>query len=89
MSGADLSNLINEAALIAVRNSEDAISAEHFEAARDRTLMGQKRESMALTAAEKEAIAYHEADMLFAQQCFLMLTRFIKSQLSRAEWLWV
>ena len=61
MSGADLSNLINEAALIAVRNSEDAISAEHFEAARDRTLMGQKRESMALTAAEKEAIAYHEA----------------------------
>ena len=61
MSGADLSNLINEAALIAVRSSQDAISAEHFEAARDRTLMGQKRESMALTSAEKEAIAYHEA----------------------------
>jgi cell division protease FtsH len=61
MSGADLANLINEAALVAVREGADAIHAEHLESARDRTLMGQKRESMALTADEKEAIAYHEA----------------------------
>jgi cell division protease FtsH len=61
MSGADLANLINEAALIAVRENFDAIAAEHLEAARDRTIMGQKRESMALTASEKEAIAFHEA----------------------------
>ena len=61
MSGADLSNLVNEAALIAVRNGDDDIRADHFESARDRTLMGQKRESMALTPDEKEAIAYHEA----------------------------
>ncbi|MEE2767916.1 MAG: ATP-dependent zinc metalloprotease FtsH [Actinomycetota bacterium] len=61
MSGADLANLVNEAALIAVRNGEDSIQADHFESARDRTLMGQKRESMALTSDEKEAIAYHEA----------------------------
>jgi cell division protease FtsH len=61
MSGADLSNLVNEAALVAVRNGEDSVHAEHFEVARDRILMGQKRESMALTNAEKEAIAYHEA----------------------------
>ncbi len=61
MSGADLANLINEAALVAVREGADAIHADHLEAARDRTLMGQKRESMALTADEKEAIAYHEA----------------------------
>jgi cell division protease FtsH len=61
MSGADLSNLINEAALIAVREGCDAIEAGHLEAARDRTLMGQKRESLALSATEKEAIAYHEA----------------------------
>ena len=61
MSGADLSNLVNEAALVAVRNGEDSVHAEHFEIARDRILMGQKRESMALTNAEKEAIAYHEA----------------------------
>ena len=61
MSGADLANLVNEAALIAVRTGEDSIRADHFESARDRTLMGQKRESMALTSDEKEAIAYHEA----------------------------
>ncbi len=61
MSGADLANLVNEAALIAVREGVDAIHADHLEAARDRTLMGQKRESLALTAEEKEAIAYHEA----------------------------
>ena len=61
MSGADLAHLVNEAALIAVRNGEDSIRADHFESARDRTLMGQKRESMALTPDEKEAIAYHEA----------------------------
>jgi len=61
MSGADLANLVNEAALIAVRTNENSIAADHFEQARDRTLMGQKRESLALSADEKEAIAYHEA----------------------------
>jgi len=61
MSGADLANLVNEAALIAVRTGDDSIAADHFEQARDRTLMGQKRESLALSADEKEAIAYHEA----------------------------
>ena len=61
MSGADLSNLINEAALYAVRAGDDEIAARHVELARDRVLMGQKRESMALSDDEKEAIAYHEA----------------------------
>jgi len=61
MSGADLANLVNEAALIAVRNGDDAIEADHFEAARDRALMGQKRESLAMSAEEKELTAYHEA----------------------------
>jgi cell division protease FtsH len=61
MSGADLSNLVNEAALFAVRGGFDSIRMEHFEAARDRVLMGQRRESMALSDAEKEAVAYHEA----------------------------
>ena len=61
MSGADLSNLINEAALHAVRDGKDEIAASHVEHARDRVLMGQKRESMALSDDEKEAIAYHEA----------------------------
>jgi cell division protease FtsH len=61
MSGADLSNLVNEAALFAVRAGEDQIYMRHFEMARDRVLMGQRRESMALSDREKEVIAYHEA----------------------------
>ncbi len=61
MSGADLANLVNEAALFAVRNGDDAIYMRHFEMARDRVLMGQRRESMALSEQEKEVIAYHEA----------------------------
>jgi len=61
MSGADLANLVNEAALFAVRAGEDEIHQRHFEMARDRVLMGARRESMALADREKEAIAYHEA----------------------------
>ncbi len=61
MSGADLANLVNEAALFAVRGGEDEIHMIHFEMSRDRVLMGQRRESMALADREKEAIAYHEA----------------------------
>ncbi|HEX4820535.1 MAG TPA: ATP-dependent zinc metalloprotease FtsH [Acidimicrobiales bacterium] len=61
MSGADLSNLVNEAALFAVRAGEDAIHMRHFEMARDRVLMGQRRDSMALSEDEKESVAYHEA----------------------------
>ena len=61
MSGADLANLINEAALHAVRADQEEISMEHFEQARDRVIMGQKRETMMLSDQEKETIAYHEA----------------------------
>ncbi|NNC79120.1 MAG: ATP-dependent metallopeptidase FtsH/Yme1/Tma family protein [Acidimicrobiales bacterium] len=61
MSGADIANLVNEAALFAVRAGDSKIAMRHFENARDRVLMGVKRESMALTDSEKEAIAYHEA----------------------------
>ena len=61
MSGADLANLVNEAALFAVRAGRDKVAMEHFEMARDRVLMGARRESMALADREKEAIAYHEA----------------------------
>ncbi len=61
MSGADLANLVNEAALFAVRGGDDQIYMRHLEMARDRVLMGQQRESMALADREKEVIAYHEA----------------------------
>jgi cell division protease FtsH len=60
MSGADLANLVNEAALFAVRRGADKVAARDFEDARDRVLMGQRRESMALSDEEKETIAYHE-----------------------------
>ena len=56
MSGADLANLVNEAALHAVRRGSEWIHMEDFEAARDRVLMGQRRESMALSDDESKAI---------------------------------
>jgi cell division protease FtsH len=61
MSGADLANLVNEAALFAVRRGMENVHAEDFEAARDRVLMGLRRDSMALTQEEKQVVAYHEA----------------------------
>src|SRR5580658_6337032 len=60
MSGADLANLVNEAALHAVRRGSATISMEDFESARDRVLMGQRRESLVLSEAEKERVAFHE-----------------------------
>ena len=60
MSGADLANLVNEAALHAVRSDRESISQADFEAARDRVLMGQRRESVAMTDREREVTAYHE-----------------------------
>ena len=60
MSGADLANLVNEAALIAVRRGSTHIERIDFENARDRVVMGARRESLALSAEEKRAVAYHE-----------------------------
>ena len=60
MSGADLSNLVNEAALFAVRRGAQEVHKEDFDAARDRVLMGLRRESLALSEEEKEIVAYHE-----------------------------
>jgi cell division protease FtsH len=60
MAGADLANLVNEAALYAVRRGAADIHMEDIEAARDRVLMGLKRDSMAINEEEKEVIAYHE-----------------------------
>ncbi len=61
MSGADLSNLVNEAALFAVRLGEKRVSARHFDMARDRVIMGVKRESLVMSVVERELTAYHEA----------------------------
>src|SRR5579863_9644455 len=60
MSGGDLANLVNEAALHAVRRGSHQVDQQDFEAARDRVLMGQRRESLVLSEPEKERVAFHE-----------------------------
>ncbi len=60
-TGADLENLLNEAALLAARNGKQAISMEEIEEAIDRITMGLERKGMAISPQEKEKIAYHEA----------------------------
>ncbi len=61
MSGADLANLVNEAALFAVRRGAQEVHKEDFDTARDRVLMGLKRPSVMMSDEEKEHTAYHEA----------------------------
>ena len=60
MSGADLANLVNEAALFAVRRGATDVHREDFENARDRVLMGLKRPTIMMNDEEKEHTAYHE-----------------------------
>ena len=60
MAGADLANLVNEAALIAVRRGSKQIERIDFENARDRVVLGARRESLIMNAEEKKATAYHE-----------------------------
>ncbi|KAA6406232.1 ATP-dependent zinc metalloprotease FtsH [Candidatus Tokpelaia sp.] len=60
-SGADLMNLVNEAALLAARRNKRLVTMQEFEDAKDKVLMGAERRSNAMTQAEKELTAYHEA----------------------------
>jgi cell division protease FtsH len=60
-SGADLSNLVNEAALLAARKKRTAVRMEDLEMAKDKVLMGVERKSMVISEEEKHATAYHEA----------------------------
>lgn len=60
-SGADLENLVNEAALIAARANCKEVSMSHFEMAKDKVLMGPERRSLIMSEAEKRNTAYHEA----------------------------
>ncbi len=60
-SGADLENLVNEAALLAARQNKKYLEMSDFEDAKDKVLMGVERRSMALTDNEKRTTAYHEA----------------------------
>ncbi|TIH19904.1 ATP-dependent metallopeptidase FtsH/Yme1/Tma family protein [Marinifilum sp. JC120] len=60
-SGADLENLVNEAALYAAKNNQDYVKMVDFEEAKDKVLMGRERRSLILTDEEKRTTAYHEA----------------------------
>ncbi|MBO6796567.1 ATP-dependent zinc metalloprotease FtsH [Maricaulis sp.] len=60
-SGADLANLVNEAALLAARRNKRIVSMLEFEDAKDKVMMGPERRSMVLTEDQKEQTAYHEA----------------------------
>ena len=60
-SGADLANLVNEAALLAARRGKRLVTMSEFEAAKDKVMMGAERRSMVMTEDEKKLTAYHEA----------------------------
>ncbi|MBU0673460.1 MAG: ATP-dependent zinc metalloprotease FtsH [Proteobacteria bacterium] len=60
-SGADLENMVNEAALLAARSAAEKVSMEHLEKAKDKVMMGAERRSMIITVKEKGITAYHEA----------------------------
>jgi cell division protease FtsH len=60
-SGADLANLVNEAALFAARENAKEVRRDHFDRAKDKIMMGAERRSMAMSEDEKKLTAYHEA----------------------------
>ncbi|RJY09301.1 ATP-dependent zinc metalloprotease FtsH [Aurantiacibacter aquimixticola] len=60
-SGADLANLVNEAALLAARRNKRLVAMQEFEDAKDKVMMGTERKSMVMTEDEKKMTAYHEA----------------------------
>ena len=61
LSGADLANVCNEAALLAARDGSDKVAMAHLEAAKDKVMLGAERRSLVLTDAERKLTAYHEA----------------------------
>ena len=73
MSGADLENLVNEAALLAAKQNKDFVSMREFEEAREKLIMGKARRSMVLSDEEKRHTAYHESGHAivakFAPEC--------------------
>ncbi|MCK4561104.1 MAG: ATP-dependent zinc metalloprotease FtsH [Calditrichia bacterium] len=61
LSGADLANLVNEAALLAARKNRDKVVMDDFEEAKDKVMMGMERKSMIINEEEKKSTAYHES----------------------------
>ena len=77
-SGADLANLVNEAALNAARYSGKVVRMVDFEFAKDKVLMGAERRSMIISDAEKRITAIHEAGHAIPQCCCRTRTRFTR-----------
>lgn len=61
LAGADLANLVNEAALLAARQNCKSVSMQHFEEAKDKVMMGMERKSLIISEKEKKVTAYHES----------------------------
>ncbi|MCX6834408.1 MAG: ATP-dependent zinc metalloprotease FtsH, partial [candidate division Zixibacteria bacterium] len=61
MTGADLANMVNEAALLAARRNQDSVTMRDFEDSRDKVMMGTERKSLVIAEQEKKVLAYHEA----------------------------
>ncbi len=68
-SGADLENLVNEAALLAARTNKTTLNASDFDKAKDKVLMGSERRSMIINDEEKKVTAYHEAGHAIVANC--------------------
>jgi cell division protease FtsH len=60
LAGAELANLVNEAALLAARQGDKAVTMRHFEGAKDKVMMGMERKSMIISEKEKKITSYHE-----------------------------
>jgi cell division protease FtsH len=76
--GADLANLVNEAALNAARFNQKSVRQADFEYAKDKVMMGAERRSLIITEAEKRITAIHEAGMRCSPCCCRMRIRFTR-----------
>ena len=69
LSGADIANLVNEAALLAARQNSKSVSMHHFEEAKDKVMMGTERKSMLISDKEKKITSYHESGHVLVARC--------------------
>jgi cell division protease FtsH len=69
LSGADIANLVNEAALLAARQNSKAVAMHHFEEAKDKVMMGTERKSMLISDKEKKVTSYHESGHVLVARC--------------------
>jgi cell division protease FtsH len=88
-AGADLENLVNEAALLAARNNKEKVEMPDFEEAKDKVMMGAERRSMIISDEEKRNTAYHEAGHALVAKLLPGADPIHKVTSFRAVWRWV